>query len=160
MKAIVIYASKHGSTERVAEKIALGLGAETEKISIQESKKLAMEKYDLVVIGGSIHAGSIQRKIKKFCRDNLASLLKIKLALFICCMEDGESAEKQLGNAFPAELLEHAIASDYLGGEFNFDRMNFLEKAIIKKISGETESVSKLKEEKIQVFINKLKEGI
>ena len=158
MKVIVIYASKHGSTLRVAEKIVAGLGAETEKIPIEKGKDLALEKYDLVVIGGSIHAGSIQRKIKRFCQNNLAALQSTKLALFICCMEEGESAEKQLRNAFPAELLEHAITSDYLGGEFNFDRMNFLERAIIKKISGTTESVSKLKEEKIQAFIRKLKE--
>ena len=160
MKAIVIYASKHGTVLRVAEKIAVGLGGETQILPISKCRKLEVENYDLVVIGGSIHAGNIQRGIKRFIRENLIFLKMIKVALFICCMEEGESAENQLRNAFPEELLAHAIISDYLGGEFNFDRMNFLERAIIKKISGTTESVSKLKEEKIQAFIRKLKEEL
>jgi menaquinone-dependent protoporphyrinogen oxidase len=67
-------------------------------------------------------------------------------------MEEGEKAQVQFANAYPAELREHASATGLFGGEFNLDMMNFLEKAIVKKVAGVTDNVSKINEEQIKKF--------
>lgn len=60
--------------------------------------------------------------------------LKLKeIGLFICCKEDGGNAQKQLLNAFPGELIRNAKAPACFGGEFDFGKMNFFQKMIVKK---------------------------
>lgn len=115
----------------------------------------SIDTYDRVIIGGSIHAGKIQRAVKYLCKKNQKNLLKKQLGLFICCM-DQEKALEQYRNAYPELLRNHASAAGLFGGEFNFERMNFVQKAIIKKISGLEASVDKLDEAAIGKFINQL----
>ena len=104
------------------------LNAETEIVKIKGSSKINLSDYEKIIIGGSIHAGNIQRHIKKFCEKNLDILTTKKVGLFMCCMEEGEKAQTQFTNAFPKELIEHAQAKEIVGGEFNFDKMNAIEK--------------------------------
>ena len=71
-------------------------------------------------------------------------------------MEEGEGADKEFREAFPADLVEHASATGLFGGEFNFERMNVLERAIIKKIAKTSQSISKVRPEAILDFARKL----
>ena len=87
----------------------------------------------------------------------MAILLKKRIALFMVCMEKGEKCLEQFTNAFPTELREVSIANGFMGGEFNFDRMNFMERAIVKKIAGKSSNVNEIDYEAINVFTNKLK---
>jgi len=80
-----------------------------------------------------------------------------KLGLFLCCMEEGEKANEQFENAYPENLRKHATATGLFGGEFTFEKMNFLEKSIIKKISKISESVSKINEKAINEFAINIK---
>ena len=83
--------------------------------------------------------------------------LKTKeIGLFICCMEEGEVAQKQLENAFPEELLNLAKATACFGGEFNFEKMNFLQKLIIKKVAHVERSTSKISDVSILDFSKKM----
>lgn len=70
-----------------------------------------------------------------------------------------EEAENQFKSAYPEILRNHAISSKVMGGEFRFDKMNFFERAIVKKIAGISESVSKIDEAKIQEFVKDIKNG-
>ncbi|MCK5056889.1 MAG: hypothetical protein KAT34_09555 [Candidatus Aminicenantes bacterium] len=48
-------------------------------------------------------------------------------------------------------------AAGLFGGEFNFYMMNFLEKAIVKKVAGVTDSISKIKGDQINQFAAAIK---
>ena len=156
MKIGIIYATTHGCTEKCVLKVKTGLSEEIESFNIKKNPKPQIDGYDTILIGGSIHAGRIQNSIQKFCKKHLDALLKKKIGLFICCMEKGKKAEEQLINAFPLELLDHAKAKGYFGGAFDFDRMNFIEKAIIKKVANIDQSISNISEESIQNFITEI----
>lgn len=150
MKAI-IYITKHGTTEAVAMKIFKHFNSQEDQlIDLRLNKNPDISQYDKIILGGSIHAGMIQRRMKSFCESNLESLLKKEIALFLCCMEEGEKATEQFNNAFPELLRMHSIKNEIIGGEFLFDKMNFLEKAIVKKIAGIKENISKIDEQKIK----------
>lgn len=152
MKTIIIYASHHGCTGKAAKILAEKLKSDVVVVNLKDNKNPDLKDFDNVIIGGSIHAGRIQDKVKNFCLKNLAVLKEKRLGLFLCCMEEGEKAQKQFNEAYPAELRGHASITGLFGGEFNFDRMNFLERAIVKKVAGITSSVSKIKEDEIHRF--------
>jgi len=157
MKTLIVYASKHGCAKKAAEKLGEAFGDGTEVDDIRSITKIDITDFDRIIIGGSIHAGRIQKAVKNFNQKNLARLLEKQIGLYICCMEEGESADKEFSNAFPRQLIEHAVAKGFFGGEFNFEKMNFIERFIIKKIAKITESVSNVKEDNIIDFINTMK---
>lgn len=156
MKTLIVFTTTHGCTEACATKLRHQLKSDAEVINIKKKKPGNLSDYETIIIGGSIHAGKIQKKIKKFCQENLEILKQKKLGLFLCCMEVGEQAQKQFQDAFPGELIDHASATGFFGGEFNFDKMNFIEKAIIKKVAKIEKSVSKIDETNIVEFAQKI----
>lgn len=152
MKTLIIFASKHGCAEECAHKLKEKLSGETDIINIKHQSSIELSFYETVIIGGSIHAGNIQKSIKKFCEKHLNVLTGKKVGLYLCCMKEGENAHKQFNDAFPAELRKHAAAAGLFGGAFSFEKMNFIERFITKKIAKIDESVSKISEDNIADF--------
>jgi len=154
MKIAIVYATKYGTTKKVAEKIQSEIGIEKVQLfNLKEFDKIDLSQFDSIFIGGSIYAGRIQKKVSEFCRKNSVSLLRKRLGLFICCMYEGEIAEQQIKTAYPEILLNYATSIKVLGGDIMFDKMNFFEKVIIKKVSGVKESISNINYTKITEMI-------
>lgn len=152
MKTCIIYTTMHGCTEKCAEELKSHLASDAVLFNLKHKTPKELKSYDQIVIGGSIHAGHIQRKIKTFCEKHEALLLQKNLGLFLCCMEDGENAQTQFNNAFPESWRRHAKATGLFGGEFDFNKMGFMAKAIVKKVANVTESVDHIKHESIEEF--------
>jgi len=158
MKTVIFYISKHGTTEKVARRIAdkLNLG-KTELVNLKnENLQIDIETFDRIIIGGSIHMASVHKKIKKFCELNNNIFLKKTLGLFLCCMETGKKSIEQFENAFSENLRKHATSSAILGYEYNLSKMNFFEKILVKKISGSKESISEIDYKGIENFVMEL----
>lgn len=152
MNTLIIYATRHGCTEKAVRILEDKLDGGVAAVNLKENKNPDLSNFDNIIIGGSIHAGQIQGKIKKFYRKNFAVLEQKRLGLFLCCMEEGETAQKQFDESYPVELRDHASATGLFGGEFNLNMMNAFERAIVKKVAGVTDSVSKIKEDQIHQF--------
>src|SRR6056297_3514856 len=131
MKTLIVYASKHGSAEKAANKLYQNLGDDKEIVNIQENSKPFIDNFDTVVIGGSIYGGNIQKEIQKFINDNLNTLLDKRIGLYLCCGIE-KDFEKQLENSISEKLLAHTAVVGYFGYEYNIDKMNLLEKGIDK----------------------------
>ncbi len=114
--------------------------------------------FDQVIVGGSIHAGTNQKRVKNFVDQHRPELLEKKQELFICCMHEQE-AETGFNNACPEILLSHALSNKIMGGEFRFEKMNFIEKALVKKIAGVSASVSNIDEGKVQELVREMEKG-
>lgn len=99
----------------------------------------------------------IRKPAARFCTENLNTLKEKKLGLFICGMAEGDDARKQLESAFPKELLSAAVAKESFGGGYDFNKMTFLEKLIMKKITGSDKSQSRIKEDNITRFAEQMK---
>jgi len=159
MRTAIVYTSNHGTTEKVAQKIKEGLGEEKAQLfNLKKNKKFDVSQFDQIIVGGSIHAGQVQKKVKHFLEKNTPELLKKRLGLFLCCMHEDE-AVNQFNREFPEKLRSHAISKKIMGGEFLFEKMNFVEKALIKKIAGVKESVSKINHNEIEAFVKEIKNG-
>ena len=156
MRTAIIYASKHGTTAKVAHKIQQGLGEENAQLfNLKKDKHFDLTQFDQIIIGGSIRAGQIQKRVKDFCEKQTPVLLQKRLGLFLCCMYESE-AENQFDNVYPERLRSHAISKGLMGGEFLFEKMNFVEKTLVKRIAGVDETVSKINYEHINRFIGEM----
>ena len=149
--------SKHGSTAKMVEMLKDRFENEKiDTINLKKEKSPNISNYDEIIIGGSIHVGMIQKRITKFIENNMEFLLEKKIGLFMCCMYEDEKRENQFNTAFPEELRNHSSANGLFGGEFVFEKMNFLEKAIVKKVSEYSSTVSKIDEKAIDEFVEKM----
>jgi len=156
MKTAIIYASKHGTTEKVAEIIKSKLpNDEVELFNLAEKPNVEFRKFDRILIGSSVYAGAIQPKARKFVEQNMIDLLQKKVAIFVCCMFF-EKAYEQIEKGFPEALREHARSIKHVGGEFRFDEMNAIERFLVKRIAGAKESVTKIDEKCIEEFISEI----
>lgn len=68
-KALVVYDSVYGNTEKVARALAKGLedaGVDVECVRVDAAKFDEFGAYDLLVVGGPVHAWSASKPIKAF----------------------------------------------------------------------------------------------
>src|SRR4051794_9931881 len=111
MKSLIVYCSSHGTTEKAVRFLRESLEGEVLTLDLKKEKvKFDLVSFDTVIIGGSIHVGNIQRKIKQFIRNNLETLLEKDVGLCLCRTHDGETAIEQFNNAFPQELGRNSTA--------------------------------------------------
>lgn len=150
MKSIaVIYASVHGTSEKVANYISGKLGDDNcQLLNLKTEKNVDLSPYNTVVLGASVHAGQLHATMRKFCKNNLTNLLEKKLVIYMCGMNEPEY-ENAFAKGFPEILRNHSSHNAMAGGEYNFEKMNFFEKFIVKKIAGVESSQSNLKFEVI-----------
>jgi menaquinone-dependent protoporphyrinogen oxidase len=124
--------------------------------SLKENSQPDISTFETVIIGGSIYAGQVSKKIKTFCKENETLLLQKKIGLFISGMEpDKESQEKELKAAFPEVLLKKSEIASFLGGEFLFEKMNLFFRMIAQKIAKTKENVEQIDKERIEEFAKK-----
>jgi menaquinone-dependent protoporphyrinogen oxidase len=135
MATLIAYATKHGVTEKCARELQKRIPGGAELYNLKNGTP-DLSKYDSVILGASVYAGMPRKQVKAFALKYADSLAKKKLGLFLCCLSDGEQAQKQMESAYPAELRKVACAQGVLGGGFNVSDMGSFEKFIVKKISG------------------------
>jgi menaquinone-dependent protoporphyrinogen oxidase len=149
----IIYTSKHGTTAKVAQMIAGRLN-QVLTIDLKKDKHPDVDSFDGIILGTSVYARTSAKTMQRFCKENLETLKQKRLALFVCGMElDSDKQQQELANAYPQELYGYAVSRCFAGGEFLFEKMNFFERAIIKRIAKTNKSVSQIREEAIEEFV-------
>ena len=157
MRNLIVYMTHHGTTQKVVERLADGLGRDdTAVVNLEMDLIPDITTFETVIVGGSIHIGQIQPKIKRFCEQQKELLLTRNLGLFLCFMNK-ELAQQEFKNAYPKELRDQAIAHGLFGGGFLIEKMNFVEKFIVKKVAKEVKTRSELDFSAIEGFIATIK---
>ncbi|OEF95701.1 flavodoxin domain-containing protein [Desulfuribacillus alkaliarsenatis] len=152
MKTAIIYATSRGTTEKAAQQLAECLPGKTDIINLKSSIEINLDDYEAIIVGSSIHMGTMQAKVKKFITTHHDQLLTKRLGLFLCCMREGSEAQLQFDTNYPESLRKHAVANGLFGGEFDFAKMNFIQKFIVKKVGGHTTNVSTFNQGEIKKF--------
>jgi len=128
MKTIVLYTTRHGSTETIAKKIASQLQAD--RCNILKDIIPDLKSYEAVIIGAPIYLGSINPKMTALIEENTSTLLTKKIGLFLVCLMDEELAAEQFNVAYGNELLSHSSADGFFGGKMPKNLLNPIEKMI------------------------------
>ncbi|MBY9014956.1 MAG: flavodoxin family protein [Candidatus Lokiarchaeota archaeon] len=116
MKVLIIFYTKHGNTQKVAELIADGInsveGNETEVVNVKDFDLNEIKTYDLILIGSPNHGGRHTKSIKKFI-SNLSSIsVKVNsFAVFDTYMKsDFEKAVKKMEKQIIENLPNSTMA--------------------------------------------------
>lgn len=158
MNTIIIYATKYGCAEKAARLLRAGLDGEVSLVNVMKEAVPALDPYDCVVLGGSIYMGKMQKQLKSYVSDKLPLLLKKRVGLFICAgLPQPEARKAELEGSFPPELYKHAICKEVFGHEMDYERMSFLDRTIMRAVTGSKESSFSLSEEKIEDFAKVLR---
>ncbi len=126
MKVLIIFDTKHGNTQQVADLIADGInsveGNETEVVNVKDFELSENITYDLILIGSPNHMGSHVKSIKKFIKNlSSASVKASSFAAFDTYMsKDFEKAvkkmEKQISENLPNSTITLPGLSIKVGG--------------------------------------------
>ncbi len=134
-KILIAYATRYGATEKIAKKISEYIIGECTLVNIANDV-VDVTLYDRVIIGTSVYAFRANSAFKKFIKKQKQALLSRPLAVYLCGImgEDEPLSLDMKKNILGEELFDHAQLVKSMGGELNFNKMNFLEKSIASKV--------------------------
>ncbi len=157
MNTLIIFSSKHGTTEKCAFKLKEKLNTQTVVINVNAIKPDELSKYENIVIGSSIYAGNINKKMLKFINTNIDKIAEKNVFIFICSGIQDEKGHEQIKKVLPARLYESAEKIINFGYEYDFNSLNFFERKIIKLVSKVKESCSCINSDAIDVLAESIK---
>lgn len=146
MNSIILYESKKGCTKKCADYVK-------KEHQVDEMYRLNdfngnIEDYDHIILMTPTYIGQINKKMKEFLSKYQKALLEKKLTIVIIGMNVKEY-DKMLELNLSKDILDHAEVV-YGGGAYYFEKLNFFQKAIIKKVAGVSKSLEDIKYDKLQ----------
>jgi menaquinone-dependent protoporphyrinogen oxidase len=158
MTTAIVYASKHGATAEVARRIADGLSGPVALFDLDDGSP-DVTSFETVILGVPIYAGQPVASLKAFIQ--AADLAGQRLGLFVCGMEqDPAKRLDELATAFPDELRRRAVVAAFLGGRFQFKKMNPAERFIIKRIAKTKDDVDGIDEAALAGFVAQIRPAV
>lgn len=137
MSVLVTYASKHGATQGIAERIAQTLrheGSEVDLLPLDAVRDVS--RYEAVVIGSAVYYGSWLKTALEFVRSQRAVLATRPVWLFSCGplgseVHDTEQQPKELG-----ELQASVGPRDHrvFFGALDAHTLSFPERMVVKAV--------------------------
>jgi len=156
----IVYSSRRGGTADLVSRIQNEVNPQNcDLINLESNPSPDLSAYAATVVGGPIYASNLHQPVDKFCKSNEKALLQKPLALFTCGMNEPEY-QQQLESAFSETLRNHAENLFWLGGEFNFEKLNWIERFLVKRITGTKASVKNYKDHNIATLVLQMKQWI
>lgn len=144
-RVLVAYASKHGATAEIAERIGMVLrstGLIADVMPVDDI--VSLKDYTAVVLGSAVYAGQWQKAAADFLQSQQHWLAARPTWLFSSGPTgEGDPVELLRGWRFPSALLPAADAIRpreivVFGGEIESDRLSFAEKLIVRGVKAAT----------------------
>ncbi len=150
---LIIYATKHGAVRTCAEILSEKLADDCTITHIKHDQIPSLDEYSSVILGFSVHAGSIPASIKKFTEDHIGKLKGKRFGLFCSCLSEEDQAISYFHKNFSTEVIKATKTIGIFGAEVTFEKMNPFERFIMKKITRRRESFSTINQENIGEFV-------
>lgn len=150
MKTLIIYRTKYGTAAACARTLLEKIGGDTVLADLADARDVNVREYDVVLVGGSIYAGKVQRAVVSFCEKNRSALLQRKVGIYLCCLYQGEDALMQLQSAFPDWLLAHSFARVLPGGEIHYAKLTLLDRLLVRGLPHPPGDLSRMKPQALE----------
>ena len=150
MRTLIAYRTRYGATAECARTLAERIGGDTTVVDLAREPRVSAAGYDVVLVGGSVYAGRIQRQVVSFCERNREALLAARAGVFLCCLFSGEQAEVQMQSSFPDWLLAHAFRRAFPGGRVTFSRLSLLDRLLVWNLPHPRGDISLLRPEALE----------
>ena len=155
MKPIgILYATREGQTERIANYLAAALDARGFEIEIRNlrysASEIRLDKYAAVILAASVHAGKHEAEMVRFVKDHLPELNRMPAAFLSVTLSQagvelpGATPEQR---AMSAAGVQQVLDRFYAGtgwrpkfvkpvaGALLYTKYNFLVRFIMKRIA-------------------------
>jgi menaquinone-dependent protoporphyrinogen oxidase len=156
MKTIIIYTTSGNCTVKAVNELSKKLSGEIVKVDLKKEFFPNMIEFDRVIIGGSVLAGQIDKRIKDFCNLHLDELRNKEIGLFICCTDELEVARHEISLAFPEELHQLAKTEAIFKSSYKLENMSFIGKMLVKRIPKVRENAMNPDENSIDSFATRM----
>jgi menaquinone-dependent protoporphyrinogen oxidase len=111
MTALIVYASTHGHTGRIADRIADVLRDDGVDVDVREltddGPSIRPDEYEAVVVGASLHAGGHQKRMVHWLREHRQELDVRPNALFSVSLTAADHSEEARADA--QTTVDHLI---------------------------------------------------
>ena len=94
---LILYASKHGHTQKIAVRIARALEADGVTVQLRDAASattVTPQEHDAVIVGASIHAGHHQREIVDWAKAHRTTLSGMPSAFFSVCLTAADDTDE------------------------------------------------------------------
>ena len=92
-RTLVVYASTHGHTAKIAARVAETVGGADVR-EVGAAGDVSPRDYDVVVVGASIHGGSHQEEAVRWAREHAVTLNELSSAFFSVCLAAAEDSDE------------------------------------------------------------------
>jgi len=148
MKTLIVFSSKYGGTEKIAQSLMEMLNEDVDLVSLADQSDIQIAGYDNIIIGTPIYAGKARQEVRKFCKNNQNTLLNKNTGIFISCWFS-EKVDEYIKDSFPAPLVENSKIV-YGGIDANPSEMSFIDKMAVKFIAKIKQPVSDIKKKNLK----------
>ncbi|MBN1875606.1 MAG: flavodoxin domain-containing protein [Anaerolineae bacterium] len=128
---LVVYATRYGSTQEVAEKVAATLRESGLAVDIQPARKVqTVEGYRAVVLGAPLYIGSWLKDAQRFLKQHQEALTRCPVAIFSLgptrADEEGDpEVRAQLDQQLEKYPWLKPVAAELFGGKYDPTRLRF-----------------------------------
>jgi menaquinone-dependent protoporphyrinogen oxidase len=157
MKALVVYGSKRGGTQGLAEMVGRALTDQGLEVTVRPASVRGHDvgTYDVVVVGGALYAGRWHKDARSFVRRATGDLRGRRVWLFSSGpLGDAAASAASVG---PTSQVEHLMARIGARGHITFggrlaaDAKGFPASAMAKKMAGDWRD-----EEAVRVWVKEI----
>ncbi|MHA2425778.1 MAG: flavodoxin domain-containing protein [Candidatus Thorarchaeota archaeon] len=144
-RVLICYGTRYGTTAEVVQEMsttAMEIGAQVDVVHLKKGTPFPEpEGYDLVIVGSGIQAGQWTKEPLKFIEQNLETLSKTKVALFVVSGYAGNPDKVAEAQAEYLDKMSEKypglspISTALIGGMFEFKRYNLVVRALVKSIA-------------------------
>ncbi|KAL0216009.1 hypothetical protein P9112_008193 [Eukaryota sp. TZLM1-RC] len=153
MRIAIVYTTKHGAVLKVAEYLKERINSDNICLfNAKDNSTIDCSSFDVIILGGSVYAGSVQKQLTSFINQNMDVLQDKHIGLFVSCMSQNQ-AQQVFDNTYPESLRSKSLCNALVGGELIMEKLNWFEKALTRVIGGQKESQSMLRYNEIDKIV-------
>lgn len=153
-KTLVVFAGKRGTTKAAAGRLAAALG-DSVAYDLAAGPVPGPEDYEAVALAGAAYMGSWDQRLVAWANEHAEALKRKELAL----LEIGMNPAANAAAAALPGLAARARAYCKPGGSVRWSKLGFMERLIVRMVSGKKGDASNYDEAKLDAFASELKEA-
>ena len=141
MRALVISASRHGSTHGIADAIATELRAHEIDVDLKKiGEPVSLDGYDAMVLGSAVYIGHWLPEAMRFVEDNLTQLSDRKVFLFSSGPLGDGNAKSAIDEHLVTKLVAETGAEEHriFAGALQPSELGLKEKLVTKVVHAPT----------------------
>ena len=141
---LIVYASKHGQTAKIAARIAKGIeegGATPHVHDVHSHETVHAAEYDGVIVGASIHTGHHQREIVDWVKHRNTTLTMRPSAFFSVCLTAADDTDeaREASQSYIDEFLDETGwtpgHAETFAGALQYLEYDFMTRLVMRLIS-------------------------